>query len=425
MMKLKSIYINKLFNIERQEFTFYEPDVNYFDNLKVSVIVGENGTCKTSLLKFIAETFLYPNIKNKLKNTLQYGFTMKYQINNREIHLDHKNIHSLENSDYPKNVIVSTTALNGKFSTIQKRTNNTSYHYNGPLKSEMLSIVKVLRDPSLEGAVLELLNLVGYSKSYRIILPEIDILKNMIQKRKASNEIVNIEEFFKAYDAISDNHENKPRKKVIYASKINEYFLDCIQEFMERRINIDFRLEIRKPMNDEWIDIKDMSSGEQAIFNRFFSLLSIVTDNSIILIDEPETHLHPKWLKDYIYIITILFSKYKAHVIIATHSPFIAAEVPNECILGLVKDFPTGEVSQYEVTNSTLGGNPINILNDVFDLKSHTGSFTHSIINQIEANIRNGNTDKGIDMYNDLGTTVKKYSLFNKIKQIVPKEFDK
>lgn len=45
------------------------------------------------------------------------------------------------------------------------------------------------------------------------------------------------------------------------------------------------------------------------LFLRIFDLYDNVDHDSIILIDEPETHLHPKWIKGYVKILNELLGK--------------------------------------------------------------------------------------------------------------------
>lgn len=74
--------------------------------------------------------------------------------------------------------------------------------------------------------------------------------------------------------------------------------------------------------------IKDASSGEQSIILSILGIASKIKDNSIICIDEPEICLHPEWQEKYIEILTETFESYKnCQFIIATHSPLIISRL--------------------------------------------------------------------------------------------------
>lgn len=441
-MKINSVYIEELFNIKQQTIYFKEPDVDYFGNLKISIIVGENGTCKTSILKFFAEALALPAASRKYRDSLNKGFNIEYKIDNDDYEIGNcinkeKPLQDTKiriPNKYPANVIVSTTALNGKFSSKDKVGRYTEYIYSGPLKSATIDILSALRDPGLEKYVKDLISLIGCSVKYRIVMPEEEVLRNIINKKgnrlgiSASDS--KISDFLKRHESIgskeSDVEEKRlhrrvtikksSRKIIINPMDIDDLWMECIEYFNKNNINLDLRIELYNLHSDEWIDIKDMSSGEQAMFDRFFSLLLSIKNNSLVLIDEPETHLHPRWAREYIHMLTKLFSDFKAHIILATHSPFITADVPSECIVGLIKDEGTRDVKQYEVNSATLGGNPVNILDEVFRLNNYTGSFSEEIIKDIKKCLENGDSEKALKMFNDLGVTISKYALFNELK---------
>ena len=52
-------------------------------------------------------------------------------------------------------------------------------------------------------------------------------------------------------------------------------------------------------------------------------ITAYIDDNTVILIDEPENSLHPKWQIEYIKQIVDLFYFFQPKIILATHSPLI------------------------------------------------------------------------------------------------------
>lgn len=71
------------------------------------------------------------------------------------------------------------------------------------------------------------------------------------------------------------------------------------------------------------ISLFDASSGELAFISTIIYIASVIDENTVILIDEPENSLHPKWQREYIGKLIDIFYFYQPKFIIATHSPLI------------------------------------------------------------------------------------------------------
>lgn len=78
------------------------------------------------------------------------------------------------------------------------------------------------------------------------------------------------------------------------------------------------------------------------------ALASVITNGSLILIDEPEISLHPEWQIKYIDLLVKTFAHYQGcHFVVATHSPLVISELPshaNVITLDEDKQLPTIEL---------------------------------------------------------------------------------
>ncbi|MCK5384617.1 MAG: AAA family ATPase [Alphaproteobacteria bacterium] len=75
-----------------------------------------------------------------------------------------------------------------------------------------------------------------------------------------------------------------------------------------------------------------MSSGHAIVLLTITKLIEKVEEKTLILIDEPESHLHPPLLAAFIRAISDLLLKRNGIAIIATHSPVVLQEVPKSCV---------------------------------------------------------------------------------------------
>lgn len=104
--------------------------------------------------------------------------------------------------------------------------------------------------------------------------------------------------------------------------------------------NIDFLLEnelikirdIKLQRTDkELISFKNLSSGQQSLLNIFLGISSVIENNSLICIDEPEVNLHPEWQTEFVTKLQELFNDYQGcHFIIATHSPQVVSGLTSQ-----------------------------------------------------------------------------------------------
>lgn len=75
-----------------------------------------------------------------------------------------------------------------------------------------------------------------------------------------------------------------------------------------------------------------LSSGQWSWLSTLGGLAVEVEDNTLVLIDEPENSLHPSWQQAYVPTLLEILRKYVGcHIIIATHAPLIASGLPPDC----------------------------------------------------------------------------------------------
>lgn len=95
------------------------------------------------------------------------------------------------------------------------------------------------------------------------------------------------------------------------------------QELLNRFASIDLRQDVIRRIGDSSYPL---SSGELS-FVRFAALASLHIENgSLLLFDEPETHLHPNFISQFVLLLDKLLEKTGSAAIIATHSAYFVRE---------------------------------------------------------------------------------------------------
>jgi len=77
----------------------------------------------------------------------------------------------------------------------------------------------------------------------------------------------------------------------------------------------------------EWgaVPLHEASSGQLTLIACLAFLNASVTDESIVLIDEPENSLHPRWQREYVERLLAVLSYRQPNIVIATHAPIIVS----------------------------------------------------------------------------------------------------
>jgi len=75
-----------------------------------------------------------------------------------------------------------------------------------------------------------------------------------------------------------------------------------------------------------------MSSGHAIVLLSITKLVETVEEKTLVLLDEPESHLHPPLLSAFTRALSDLLVNRNGVAIIATHSPVVLQEVPKSCV---------------------------------------------------------------------------------------------
>lgn len=125
-----------------------------------------------------------------------------------------------------------------------------------------------------------------------------------------------------------------------------------------------------------------MSSGHKTVLLSIIRLVELVEERTIVLIDEPENHLHPPLLSSFIRAISDLLIKRNGAAIIATHSPVVLQEVPRSCVQIINRSDNIISVDRPSI--ETFGENVGMLTNDVFGLEVRDSGFYNLILNDIQ-----------------------------------------
>mgnify|MGYP000905877724 FL=1 len=345
-MKIEKVHIKNIKGIKDLELSFKK------DNkiLDLIVLAGINGSGKTTILEAIKDFFDNRNIDfNDIEKSNIY-LEIFFEDFEREKIIPFINIDSQNN-------IYQVFHMLGSYNSYIKE-NKGLYHQLAKNFDNPPKIIYLPANNSFEEVKTETMNL---QKEYRFINFINSSIMNDIPSYIATrkNYLATIEE-----DLTMKEVTNKVVNEINGIFDILEIDVRLKGFSKDKKI-----LPIFENSAGEEFDINDLSSGEKQLFLRTLSIKMLEPNNSIILIDEPELSLHPKWQQRIIEVYKKIGENNQ--IIVATHSPHILGSVSNENIFILYRN-ENGKIEAKtgdELYSSY--GQPVDrVLKDIMGLKS-------------------------------------------------------
>ena len=315
-MKIEKVHIKNIKGIKDLELSFKKDD----KILDLIVLAGVNGSGKTTILESIKDFFNNKNINYEEPKKSNVDLDIFFEK------FEKKNIEEAEKSsnNYKQPLWNFFNALQ----SYQYEKYNNNGLYQNLIAKRFENPPKIIYVPA-ENKFEEIQTYsTTLSKEYKFI--------NIVN----SNVIRDIPSYIATRRNYLATIEEDLTMKEITNKVVNE--INSIFDIFELDVKLKGFSKDEKTMPifensaGEEFDINDLSSGEKQLFLRTLSIKMLEPKNSIILIDEPELSLHPKWQQRIIEVYKKIGENNQ--IIIATHSPHILGSVSNENIFILYRD---------------------------------------------------------------------------------------
>jgi len=322
-MLIKSLNLKNIGPFESSSIDF--SNIISGDKSNVTVITGENGTGKSIILDSIRSLLMgiFENVERDICRSQNFLLDMKLSLEGQNINL------KAESRNNSKNFAVNDANVNHlfKYHIESKYKRNFIFDYwTTKLSNDQfkLSNVETLRtDNYLDNS------LMGIHKN-------IDVTRTIA--------------FF---DYLQDSKDKSEKELGRFLFKMIEKIINS--SLSKGNLSHVSRLDLTPlvKVHGKNISLDKLSSGNLYLITRMISLIrqiyAICINNGIsiknykqiggvLLIDEAENHLHPKWQKVFLKNILDIFPNLQ--IILTTHSPFIVSSIKNSRIY-VCKSFDT------------------------------------------------------------------------------------
>ncbi|MFT0182985.1 AAA family ATPase [Pseudomonas benzopyrenica] len=116
-----------------------------------------------------------------------------------------------------------------------------------------------------------------------------------------------------------------------------------------------------------------MSSGHAIVILIITRMIAYIEEKTLILLDEPESHLHPPLLSAFTRALSTLLTENNGVAIVATHSPVVLQEVPKSCVSKLYRSGLQSKCDRPSI--ETFGENVGTLTSEVFGLEVAESGF--------------------------------------------------
>ena len=280
----------------------------------VTIITGENGTGKTIVLDAIRGLLGGVSFSLERNITRKSNFRLVMQVSTEQrVRIETSIFYSNKNAFHPMNTNYNESS--GKDFTI--KTDNGYWvvdYWTSKLATDQFS-VEGLAPPTLN----------NLSRSLTGIHRNVEV-----------TQLITYFDYLKS----SESPDERALGEALYGT-LKTIFKLCLNDG-ELKYVARKTLEPVVEQNGREVTLEKLSSGNLYLVQRMVSMLgkmyAVNVLNSkpleelcqapgLLLIDEAENHLHPKWQKTFINNILTVFPNLQ--IILTTHSPFIVASVEN------------------------------------------------------------------------------------------------
>lgn len=123
-----------------------------------------------------------------------------------------------------------------------------------------------------------------------------------------------------------------------------------------------------------------LSSGHAIVLLTTTRLVELVDERTLVVMDEPEGHLHPPLLSAFVRTVADLLVARNGVAIISTHSPVVLQEVPRSCVWMLRRTWTRSSVERPSI--ETFGESAGILTREVFGLEVANSGF-HRLVSTV------------------------------------------
>ena len=171
-------------------------------------------------------------------------------------------------------------------------------------------------------------------------------------------------------------------KKLAKNYETNTGFFKALESMYISKMMEEVKIKVKKENTDGSITFKELSEGEQQLLTVLGLLKFTKDEESLILLDEPDTHLNPLWKWKYLeFLDNVVGKDDSTQIIINTHDPLVIGNLTKEEVRIFRKDEGKIKTEIPEIDPRGLGVEGI-LTSELFGLPTTLDPYTMNLLDK-------------------------------------------
>lgn len=145
----------------------------------------------------------------------------------------------------------------------------------------------------------------------------------------------------------------------------------------------EFKVLVQNPLAETYY--LDLSDGEHQFIQIFTALVLFARQDSIFLLDEPESHFNPAWRAKFVLILDELLNtkQKRSEFLISSHSPYLVSACKKRNVFKFTRNSEGKSVNYEPLIDETYGASFDFLLKALFDMQGLVAEFARSELQKV------------------------------------------
>lgn len=191
----------------------------------------------------------------------------------------------------------------------------------------------------------------------------------------------------------------KELQKLAQSYESEQHFFTALESTYLSEMIAEVRIRVKIRGVDGSLTHRELSEGEQQLLMVLGLLRFTREDESLFLLDEPDTHLNPAWSLEYLDLVNKIVGDYPtSHVVMTTHDPLVLTNLEREQVKIMLRDEDTGKIfaESPEHAPKDMGVDGL-LTSDLFGLQSTIGTDLQGLLAERATLVSKGDDRDGAE----------------------------